>query len=740
MAATRWSAATAAVLLALASSPSGANDELPLTAQDWARIETIRAQTAPSLTVEDIIGLTTFGASSAPDFDDRFNIARSPDGRHIAVVAQRGNVTQNTREFSLLILRTSELAKRPRPQILAQFATTSNRSGVSRLQWLGDSETIAFIGEQPNELPQVYTANIRTLELLKRTNATTALIAFSINSSGDTVAYVAENPKPDPAAYESMRARGFVVTPEIPLFNLIAGDWLIPHSDQPMSVHVARAGSEREFPLPRAISDGRLKGCGGGVREEVLGRTLVVAPDGNSILVRCRFVGQTPSLWKDYTAEKYVASSFTGISETWLIVDLRTGEARPLSNSPAISTSQPEWSRDSRSIRLNDELLSLEGVDEATRLARRANTFDAEVDVKTGTIRTLAQDAPRQKVLPSPLQIRQGMNEPWTLTMGDREPLTVFDPNPTLLTQRRIAHVTLFRWATQSGSEYQGTLYWPIDYRSGQRYPLVFQTRGVDTTRFAPNGLSTTGHAAQPLAGAGVLVLQGMQCVQHCINPLDSPQTEYVRYQQQIEGAIDALDRLGLIDRARIGLQGWSMSCMHVLQMLTRSSYPIAAASGSDCRTDDYFVHLVQAPLWRANTDWFVRMKADGEPFGPALRQWVERAPGFNLDKVKTPLQLVALGPIWFQGVLSEWEYYAGLWLQNKPVEMVYLPDAEHTIVKPWERVTSQQGAVDWFRFWLQGYERTTPIVSVKETAADLQVQYERWRQLRVQRDRVVSQ
>jgi hypothetical protein len=46
-------------------------------------------------------------------------------------------------------------------------------------------------------------------------------------------------------------------------------------------------------------------------------------------------------------------------------------------------------------------------------------------------------------------------------------------------------------------------------------------------------------------------------------------------------------------------------------------------------------------------------------------------------------------------------------------------------VVKPWEQLTSQQGAVDWYRFWLQGFE--DPDTAKAE-------QYARWRQMREQR------
>ena len=43
-------------------------------------------------------------------------------------------------------------------------------------------------------------------------------------------------------------------------------------------------------------------------------------------------------------------------------------------------------------------------------------------------------------------------------------------------------------------------------------------------------------------------------------------------------------------------------------------------------------------------------------------------------------------------------------------------------VVKPLERLASEQGDVDWFRFWLKGEEDPDP------TKAE---QYARWRELR---------
>jgi len=108
-----------------------------------------------------------------------------------------------------------------------------------------------------------------------------------------------------------------------------------------------------------------------------------------------------------------------------------------------------------------------------------------------------------------------------------------------------------------------------------------------------------------------------------------------------------------------------------------------------------------------------------GLPFGEGLKSWMERTPAFNAHRVHTPVRIVVHRPA---SLLWEWEWFAALRTLDKPVEMIYMQDGVHILVKPWERMISQQGNVEWFAFWLKGEEDPDP------TKAE---QYARWRGLR---------
>src|SRR5258708_19977396 len=108
-------------------------------------------------------------------------------------------------------------------------------------------------------------------------------------------------------------------------------------------------------------------------------------------------------------------------------------------------------------------------------------------------------------------------------------------------------------------------------------------------------------------------------------------------------------------------------------------------------------------------------------PCGAAVQEWVDRWVAFHVDGVKTAVRIRSFGRT---SVHSQWEWFGGLRQLGVPVEYYWLPAAAHSPVRPRERLVSQQGTVDWFRFWLKGEEDTDP---------GKRAQYERWRRMKEQ-------
>jgi dipeptidyl aminopeptidase/acylaminoacyl peptidase len=236
----------------------------------------------------------------------------------------------------------------------------------------------------------------------------------------------------------------------------------------------------------------------------------------------------------------------------------------------------------------------------------------------------------------------------------------------------------------------------------------VIQTHGFRTGRFSMDGLNDwgTGFAARALAAQGFLVLQSSMFAE---NTPQEGQNEMKRY----EGAIDYLDGLGFIERHHVGIVGFSRGFYEVGYTLTHSKYAFAAAVLADGIDAGYFSYLSR------EHPGYISLNG-GQPFREGLRLWLENSPTFSLGNIHTPVRLEAHGQS--SGVLGLWEWFSGLSQRNKPVELIYLPDAPHLVVKPWEQMTAEQGLVDWFRFWLKDEEDSDP--------AKCQ-QYVRWRILK---------
>ncbi|MGH3426124.1 MAG: prolyl oligopeptidase family serine peptidase, partial [Terriglobales bacterium] len=283
----------------------------------------------------------------------------------------------------------------------------------------------------------------------------------------------------------------------------------------------------------------------------------------------------------------------------------------------------------------------------------------------------------------------------------------LWDPNPQLKSMA-LGEASVFRWRDTSGHRWVAGLLKPPNYSTGERYPLVIQTHGFTPTEFITDGSYTTAFAARPLAACGIVVLQTEDNNTHIATAREST--------DQLMGyasAIKELDGLGLIDPKRVGIIGFSRTGYYVEAALVEKPQLFAAASFADGSQESY----LQALFWDVTATEASHIYS-APPYGAGLQEWTRRAPGFRLNRVRAPVIMTMIGPT---SLIFGWEMYASLQLQKKAVDLVYIPEGRHVLQKPLERLASQQTTVDWFRFWLQGYE---------DPASTKGEQYRRWERL----------
>jgi hypothetical protein len=672
----------------------------------------------------------------------------SPDGKQFVVVLKRGNLEKNTNDYSMLLFETDKVFDRPVPKALASFSSSSNREGIKNIQWLDDNDTLLFLGERPGETTQVYSMRCSSGQIAQLTHESRNIVGYSVSASGERIVFGTENPTREIVDKNALRD-GFHVSTES-LAGLIAGR--IPVCCQQLFV----------LDVPQQLA--RPVQLQGKLWQDPL--DMFISPDGRYLVVRTS-VATFPPLWSEYTnadlkqllAFKVPKGSPTSFVDRYELIDLQKAASKFLLDSPVGGQSEVLWSPDSQSVILTGVFLPLNVQDPAELTARKAGMFTVEVGVpqlnmvkienhdlkligwdptkQTLMFRTTRNEnlsgtaagiehyrklgsswekvAPESSIVGSALpeiRVEQDLNMPPRIVATRSQtnrPALLLDPNPQFK-ELAFGKVEDVSWTGGGGRTVHGGLYLPSDYVPGHRYPLVIQTHGFDSHGFWIDGPFTTGFAAQPLAGKGIAVLQVPDSHDAIGTPEEAPLMV-----ETYEKAIESLDARGIVDRRHIGMIGFSRTCFYVKYMLTHSSYHIAAASVADGVEGGYFAYLA-FPGFIA--DHYDRLLG-AAPFGEGLSVWLKRSPGFLLDKVQAPVRIQAIGP---ESLLSEWQWFAGLSRLGKPVEFMYLPEGEHILEKPWERVVSQQGNVDWFCFWLKGEEDPDPAKTQ---------QYARWRELK---------
>jgi hypothetical protein len=278
-----------------------------------------------------------------------------------------------------------------------------------------------------------------------------------------------------------------------------------------------------------------------------------------------------------------------------------------------------------------------------------------------------------------------------------------------------MGQTSIYSWKDSTGYEWEAGLVKPYGYIPGHRYPLVIQTHGFNPNEFLVDGSYTTGFAAQPLAAAGIMVLQMEDRSDRHQKGIGQ---EASLFAQGCAAGIQQLEADGLIDPTRVGIIGFSRTSWYVETALVNFPRLFRVATIIDGVDQGYMNYILFcAGMGSCKTE--PELANGGAPFGIALNRWLVSAPTFRLDRVQAPLRIEAIN--WYS-ILQEWEIYSSLFQQEKPVDFVYIADGQHILQQPKQRFASQQGNVDWLRFWLQGFEDPGPLK---------RAQYRRWTKLR---------
>jgi len=737
------------------------------------------AQQERMFTVTDEIGVAHFGD---PYYGTADPLLFSPDGKYLAVDTERGLVALNRPEDTLRFYRTADIgaflkrfgeSEEPRPLWVLTRSTDNEGPIIGNWRWLADSSGVAYLERVKGGKQELVLADIRTKKLEILTSPSIHIEKFDVRDRQHYV-YTALDPAEEEQS-QIERSGAAVVGTGHTLWNL-----LFPHEQTTASAfqhpHLWAVDGGKPFEVKHSgvsvvpMWDLVLSPDGASVV------TQLPLPDVPPSWVKLYPPALKSSAFGIHGGHQDSQQRW-GLVNQYVAIELRTGSMWSLTGAPVgaasgwFSYGSPSWSADGRAIVLPDTFVKSEdnapsrpcvaAVDINSHLSscverlkahtetsievgfhviwnvrfgdskkRILVTFNSPEDFwrKGTTEYQLSGDAswqvvrqfdgtPETKHDDLYVNVKQSLNEPPRLIATDGErSRTVWDPNPQLK-RFTLGDAMVYTWKDDDGRTFKGGLYKPSNYDPAKRYPLVIQTHGFSESIFSPDGSFPTAFAARALAAVGIIVLQaGAEVGWSC--PTSTPD-EYPCWVRGYKGAVKQLVSDGLVDPNNVGIIGFSRSCGSVMEALARGSFPLKAASVTDGLMHTYAQYILAVDFANNTIAGDANSSIGASPFGEGLQLWLKRSPSFSLDRVNTPLLVVAEGPV---SMLLMWEPYAGLRYLHKPVEIVMLNTYEHVLTNPAARLASQGGSVDWFRFWLQNYEDPTPAKAA---------QYARWRELR---------
>jgi len=257
----------------------------------------------------------------------------------------------------------------------------------------------------------------------------------------------------------------------------------------------------------------------------------------------------------------------------------------------------------------------------------------------------------------------------------------------------------LVTWTSLDGRKLEGTLHKPENFDPSKKYPMIVNfyeksSQELHSYRVPEPGRSTIDY--HWYTSNGYLVF----------NPDIYYKTGYPGEDafNCVMPGITALIEKGLVDEKHIGAQGHSWGGYQVAYLATRTNLFAAIESGAPV------VNMFSAYggiRWTTGLNRSFQYEHTQSRIGKSIWEaplrYIENSPVFTLDKINTPLLIMANdddGSVpWYQGI----EFFIGLRRLQKPAWLLNYNDADHWPTKLRDRQDFQIRMSQFFDHYLKG-------------------------------------
>ncbi|MFC5437217.1 Atxe2 family lasso peptide isopeptidase [Rhodanobacter umsongensis] len=290
------------------------------------------------------------------------------------------------------------------------------------------------------------------------------------------------------------------------------------------------------------------------------------------------------------------------------------------------------------------------------------------------------------------------------LATGTRKVL--FEPNAALAqTVAESGQARFLRWKDANGQVFTGQFY-AAKSRSRTKPPLFVDY--YRCTGFVRGGMGDEWPFAT-LAAQGISAL--------CINAGPyriKPADRYNEALTAVESAVKLLSARGEIDATKVGMGGLSFGTEVTMWVAMNSRLLSAASITSPLISSTYYLFgSLQGAKFE---DGLKELWGLGSPEQTPER-WRQVSPALNLEKISAPILIQTPEQEYLYGL----DYEIPLIRQHR-ADLYVFPNEPHMKFQPKHKLAAYERNLDWFRFWLQGYEDPAP---------SKKAQYARWRAMR---------
>jgi dipeptidyl aminopeptidase/acylaminoacyl peptidase len=255
----------------------------------------------------------------------------------------------------------------------------------------------------------------------------------------------------------------------------------------------------------------------------------------------------------------------------------------------------------------------------------------------------------------------------------------------------------VIQWKSPDGKSVEGLLTLPVGYSNGTRVPLLVIVHGGPTGVFTQSFIGSRGaYPISAFASRGYAVLR--------CNVRGSSgygrDFRYANYEdwgggdyQDIMSGVDHVIDMGVADRDKLGVMGWSYGGYMTSWIITQTDRFKAASVGAGVTNLMSFTGTTDVPGFVP--DYF------GGEYWEVFDRWRAHSAMFNVGGVKTPT-LIQHGERDARVPVSQgYELYHALERQGVPVKMVVYPRQPHGIREPKLQFDAMTRNLEWFEKWI---------------------------------------